>query len=947
MVRLMVAVLTALVTAKGLLTTAHADFSNAVVLHQSADQLMRVHGLKERWGQVEVRMSSSDPTWYPVCYSERLFFGDKEQKIANWICQTRLGLTVSYAEAEYGQPLSPDTPSVNAECPYHRTCTFSLGSECTTNTTLFIYCPASESRDLSLRLTGGPDERRGRLEMLRNGEWGTICGETFSLLNAKVVCRQMGFNESLAHFYYLDGMATGNTSLKRVRCTGNEQRLIECFHMFLGFRANSCKKAAGVECRRSDDYSPRLAHTKNLTMLNGRLDVKIGGQWKALCGTMAEETIRVACREMGLPSSFVLKLPTSIKYPSENIPITTVDFSCWRSPSNLSQCRVYPGYGDCNETFGIMCSDDPRYDVRLVGGDNSRGRLEVKIGGIWGTVCNNTFTDRSAKVACRTLGFNNSVPLVWPNKGFGQADLEQPIWLNTVRCDGSETSLRECHQSTEHKTQCSHETDVVISCKSLEELDMPIRLVDGPDITAGRLEIFLNGQWGTVCKYFFRDISGQVACRQMGLPYKDAIITRHVPISDPATGPIWLGDLQCGGEESHIIQCSHGPIGTTACSHADDVDLKCENRNKYIGNPYTTEKPKSDRVLIGDGIVSAVMIILLIVAGCCAKKKYDKRANSAGGEHSSEAIALQYTPGTANSSPAAPGEGRASVCLGEEQRTSVCLGEEQRASVCLGEEQRASVCLGEEQRASVCLGEAQRGIVCLGEEQRASVCLGEEQRASVCLGKNSGHLFALGKNSGHLYALGKNSGHLFALGKHSGHLFALGKHSGHLFALGKQSGHLFALGKHSGHLYALGKNSGHLFALGKNSGHLYALGKNSGHQFALGKNSGHLFALVKHSGHLFALGKHSGHLFALGKHSGHLFALGKHSGELYALGKQCGQLDLHIAAPMIATLTPGDQITALPNTSDAPPSYSDLFEKDGVSKTTSTPSDPKTEAHIT
>lgn len=55
--------------------------------------------------------------------------------------------------------------------------------------------PSPESRELSLRLTGGQDERRGRLEMMRNGEWGFVCGENFSLLNARVACRQMGFDE--------------------------------------------------------------------------------------------------------------------------------------------------------------------------------------------------------------------------------------------------------------------------------------------------------------------------------------------------------------------------------------------------------------------------------------------------------------------------------------------------------------------------------------------------------------------------------------------------------------------------------------------------------------------------------------------------------------------------------------------------------------------------------
>ena len=45
--------------------------------------------------------------------------------------------------------------------------------------------------------------------------------------------------------------------------------------------------------------------------------------------------------------------------------------------------------------------------VRLIGaeGNASSGRLEVKYGGIFGTVCDEGFTDIAAKVACNGLGF--------------------------------------------------------------------------------------------------------------------------------------------------------------------------------------------------------------------------------------------------------------------------------------------------------------------------------------------------------------------------------------------------------------------------------------------------------------------------------------------------------------------------------------------------------------
>ena len=48
--------------------------------------------------------------------------------------------------------------------------------------------------------------------------------------------------------------------------------------------------------------------------------------------------------------------------------------------------------------------------VRLVGGRNLlEGRLEVHFNSIWGTVCDDGFTDASARVVCYMLGYGYAV----------------------------------------------------------------------------------------------------------------------------------------------------------------------------------------------------------------------------------------------------------------------------------------------------------------------------------------------------------------------------------------------------------------------------------------------------------------------------------------------------------------------------------------------------------
>ena len=56
-----------------------------------------------------------------------------------------------------------------------------------------------------------------------------------------------------------------------------------------------------------------------------------------------------------------------------------------------------------NTTQPVNCKTE---DIRLAGGtEDYKGRLEVCINQVWGTVCSINWRDSDTKVACRQLGY--------------------------------------------------------------------------------------------------------------------------------------------------------------------------------------------------------------------------------------------------------------------------------------------------------------------------------------------------------------------------------------------------------------------------------------------------------------------------------------------------------------------------------------------------------------
>ena len=106
----------------------------------------------------------------------------------------------------------------------------------------------------------------------------------------------------------------------------------------------------------------------------------------------------------------------------------------------------------------------------------------------------------------------------------------------------------------------------------------PVRLRGPSNTTAtGRVEVFYNGQWGTVCDNDWDHNNARVVCRQLGYSYGlKALQGDDVP---DGTGKIWLSNVNCTGNEQNLSRCSHGGWGNNDCQHSEDAGVECSNGN--------------------------------------------------------------------------------------------------------------------------------------------------------------------------------------------------------------------------------------------------------------------------------------------------------------------------------------------------------------------------------
>ncbi|XP_041464645.1 deleted in malignant brain tumors 1 protein-like isoform X2 [Lytechinus variegatus] len=542
-------------------------------------EIRLVNGSTPNDGRVEI---FHDDQWGTVCDDS---WDDADARV---VCR-QLGYVGDVGEARspiiYGQgsgPIYLDDVGCEGDEARLDLCVSNgwYNSNCGHSEDAGVYCTVDGANDGNIRLVNGPTMNEGRVEIYYNGQWGTVCDDSWDDSDARVVCRQLGYSgDAVASSRATYGEGAGPIYLDDVLCGGGEARLDECDNN--GWGINNCRHSedAGVSCTIDDGMNGEVRLVDGSTPNEGRVEIYYNGQWGTVCDDDWDDTdARVVCRQLGFSGHYG-KAVGLARYGQGTGPIYLDDVLCGGSEARLDECDNN-GWGIHNcghsEDAGVHCGHEVgnEGEIRLVNGSTpNEGRVEIFHDTQWGTVCDDDWDDNDARVVCRQLGFLGGVGQANGLARYGQGT--GPIYLDDVLCEGNEARLDECGSNGWYISNCGHSEDAGVYCPT-DVANEPgdIRLVNGPTMNEGRVEIYFNDQWGTVCDDRWDDLDARVVCRQLGYSV-DAVASSGATYGQ-GTGPIYFNKVNCAGNEARLDACDVNALGVDDyCGHSEDAGVYC------------------------------------------------------------------------------------------------------------------------------------------------------------------------------------------------------------------------------------------------------------------------------------------------------------------------------------------------------------------------------------
>ncbi|XP_005739845.2 T-cell differentiation antigen CD6-like [Pundamilia nyererei] len=147
--------------------------------------------------------------------------------------------------------------------------------------------------------------------------------------------------------------------------------------------------------------------------------------------------------------------------------------------------------------------------------------------------------------------------------------------INKTSSPGNITCFQNCSYQHGRLENCS--LSVGSSCSVIHEVvcaHQLVRLAGGTHRCAGRVEVWKNEQWGTVCDDHWDLNDAHVVCAQLGCGYA-LNVTGQAGLFPLGKGPIYLDDLNCTGNEENLWSCPATREGDQDCGHKEDAGVVC------------------------------------------------------------------------------------------------------------------------------------------------------------------------------------------------------------------------------------------------------------------------------------------------------------------------------------------------------------------------------------
>ncbi|XP_075568340.1 scavenger receptor cysteine-rich type 1 protein M130-like [Pelecanus crispus] len=415
-----------------------------------------------------------------------------------------------------------------------------------------------------LRLVGGGGRCAGRVEVKHDGEWGSVCAYDFHWDASWdiVVCRQLGCGPVARSSPYTPfGQGTGRIWLQPLFCRGDEAMLQDCAHFDWGHHFCGHERDVGVTCAEAVE----LRLVAGRSPCAGRVEVKLRGSWGSVSDDEWDmEDAEVVCQQLGCGSA-AGAYPASTRFGKGDGPLSLVLVDCVGSETAIWDCKI-DGWGPYNSSIhdfdtAVICQGF----ARLVGDDTAcAGRLEVRRGRAWASVCEDAMDMKAAQVVCRELGCG--VALAVSGTGWFEAG-PGLLWEGGFECSGTEPLLASCARRPPRSQACTSHASIICSPYTA------FRLADNSSGCAGRVEAEAGGTWGSLCATGWDLRDAHVLCHHLGCGPAAA-----VPPGGSfggGDGPLRRDAFGCVGSERHPGECPTALLGEPACPPGHAAAVNC------------------------------------------------------------------------------------------------------------------------------------------------------------------------------------------------------------------------------------------------------------------------------------------------------------------------------------------------------------------------------------